>query len=88
MASTFAHTVIDKAEEFFPVVVEHFKDNVIKSMSDSLETLRTQYPQRHVEVSQKWRDIVAAVEPHLAFVQPAGGRKKRTTRRRKHKHSK
>lgn len=86
MASTFAHTVIEKAEEFFPVVVEHFKTNVIKSMSDSLETLKSNYPERHKEVSQKWREIIAAVEPHLAPV--AGGRKKRTTRRRKHKGTK
>ena len=88
MAATFAHVVVDKIEEFFPVFVEHFKNNVITSMSKSLDTLKDQYPQRHVEVSQKWREIVGAVEPHLASTQPVGGRKKRTTRRRKHKRSK
>lgn len=86
MASTFAHTVIDKAEEFFPVVVEHFKDNVINSLTVSLDKLKTDYPERWKEVSAKWRTIVAAVEPHLAST--TGGRKKRTTRRRKHKSTK
>jgi len=87
MASTFAHTVIDKAEEFFPEVVEHFKANVIQSMSTRLDNLKANYPERHKEVSQKWREIVTAVEPRL-FKEPVGGRRKRTTRRRKHKTTK
>ena len=86
MASTLAHTVLDKAEQFFPVFVEHAKANVITSMSDGLDKLKSDYPERHKEVSQKWREIIAAVEPHLATI--AGGRKKRTTRRRKHKATK
>ena len=95
MAFTFARTVIDKAEEFFPVVVEHFKTNVTNAMSKSLEVLRTEYPKRHEEVSNKWREIVAAVEPHLykansivPKLKTAGSHKKRTTRRRKHRVSK
>jgi hypothetical protein len=78
--------IIDKAEDFFPEVVEHSKDKVIEAMSKGLEVLKTTYPGRHADVSQKWREIVAKVEPHLAPV--SGGRKKRTLRRKKHRTSK
>jgi hypothetical protein len=78
--------IIDKAEEFFPEAVEHSKDKIIEAMTSGLATLKDKYPTRYIEVSQKWREIVAKVEPQLAPV--SGGRKKRTLRRKKHRTSK
>jgi hypothetical protein len=78
--------IIDKAEDFFPEVVENSKDKLIGAMSKGLDSLKAEYPLRHADVSQKWREIVTAIEPHLAPV--SGGRRKRTIRRKKHRTSK
>lgn len=84
MALSFLGTAIDKAEDFFPVFVEHFKDNVTNSLISSLDTLKERYPERWKEVSNKWRVIVATVDPHLAS--SGGSRRKRTLKKRYRKH--
>jgi hypothetical protein len=86
MALSFIGTAVEKVEEFFPVFVEHFKDNVTKSLIESLDTLKERYPERWKEVSAKWRTIVTSVEPHLAPASSFGGRRKRTLKKKHRKH--
>jgi hypothetical protein len=88
MALNFLDQATENVAEFFPVFIERFESKVKESLITSLQTIRTADEARWKEVSEKWRKVVSSVEPHLAPVQPVGGRKKRTLRKKHRKHQK
>lgn len=73
----------DKADLF----ITEFSNETSEGLIKVLDELKTQNPLKYQILSDNFRKIAAAVESHLA-PKSTGGRKKRTTRRRKHRGSK
>jgi hypothetical protein len=80
----FLRTQSDKADIF----ITEFSDQTAQNITKFLDKLKTASPIKHQLVSDNFRKITDTVGPHLAPSRPTGGRKKRTTRRRKHKGTK
>ena len=73
----------DKADLF----ITEFSNKTSEGLINVLDELKTQNPLKYQILSDNFRKIADAVESHLA-PKRTGGRKKRTTRRRKHRGSK
>jgi hypothetical protein len=85
-----------KQSDKVDILIGEFSDKTSTGLIKVLDELKTTNPLKYRILSENFRKIASDVEPHLAkgkFVEdvpvPAtGGRKKRTTRRRKHKGTK
>jgi hypothetical protein len=93
--SAIAEVAIDKLYDFLlkqsgkaDLFIGEFSDKTSEGLIKVLNELKTANTLKYQILSDNFRKIANKVEPHLAPVQPTGGRKKRTTRRRKHKGSK
>ena len=88
-----------KQSEKIDILIGEFSDKTSAGLIKVLNELKTSNPLKYHILSENFRKIASEVEPHLATgkfvpdvpeVAPTatGGRKKRTTRRRKHRGTK
>jgi hypothetical protein len=98
--SAIAEVAMDKLYAFLmkqsdkvDILIGEFSDKTSTGLIKVLDELKTSNPLKYRVLSDNFRKIASNIEPHLAkgkFVEDApvqaiGGRKKRTTRRRKHR---